>query len=188
MKLTKTTIPGCYILEQEVHADARGAFVKVFRKSFFREHGLECDFSEQYYSESKKDVIRGMHFQTPPSDHAKLVTIIEGIVIDVILDIRKRSPAYGKFEAFELSRENGKSIYIPRGCAHGFCTMSEQAIAFYMVSSEYDPKCDKGIAYNSFGYNWPPRAPIISPRDATFDEFHTFATPFVNDLQSGFQL
>lgn len=179
MKLTATTIPGCFILEQDIHADNRGAFVKVFRKSFFEGHGLEYAFTEQYYSESNRNVIRGMHFQTPPSDHAKLVTVIQGTIIDVILDIRKGSPTYGKHEAFELSRENGKSIYIPRGCAHGFCSMSEQAIAFYMVSSEYDPANDRGIAYDSFGFKWPITTPVISDRDQAFKPLKDFRSPFV---------
>lgn len=178
MQITNTTIPGCFILEQETHADRRGAFVKMFRKSFFEKHGLEHTFTEQYYSESRKNVIRGMHFQTPPADHAKLVTVIQGTIIDVILDIRKSSPMFGKYQAFELSRENGKSIYIPRGCAHGFCTTSEQAIAFYMVSSEYDPEHDSGIAYNSFGYTWPINEPIVSGRDLTFKDLNSFISPF----------
>jgi len=178
MNFIKTTIPDCFIVQQDIHTDTRGAFVKMFRKSFFDEHHLETAFTEQYYTESTKGVVRGMHFQTPPQDHAKLVTIIQGTVIDVILDIRKGSPTFGRHEAFELSRENGKSIYIPRGCAHGFCAMTDHATTFYMVSSEYDPRHDTGIAFNSFGYKWPFERPIQSGRDTSFKPLAEFDSPF----------
>lgn len=178
MNFVNTTITGCYILEQDIHADKRGAFVKMFRKSLFEQHNLEYNFTEQYYSESKQNVIRGMHFQKPPADHAKLVTVIQGTILDVILDIRKGSPSYGKYEAFELSRSNGKSIYIPRGCAHGFCALSDFATAFYMVSSEYSPENDCGISYDSFGFTWPTTQPIVSGRDTTFPSFQDFTSPF----------
>lgn len=178
MKFTETPIPGCYIIDQDVHTDTRGAFVKMFQTSAFQQHNLEHGFTEQYYTESHKGVIRGMHFQKPPADHAKLVTVIQGTIIDVILDIRKDSPMYGKYAAFELSRDNGKSIYIPRGCAHGFCTMSDLAIAFYMVSSEYSPENDCGIAYDSFGYDWPISKPNTSARDAMFPSLKNFLSPF----------
>lgn len=178
MKLTPTDLGGVFILEQDVHKDCRGAFVKMFQRSFFAGHGLEGDFPENYYTRSHEDVIRGMHFQSPPADHAKLVTVIQGTIIDVILDIRRESPTYGKFIEIELSRENRRSIYIPRGCAHGFGTLSEIAIAYYMVSSEYSPAHDCGILYSSFGYEWPIPNPIMSERDKSFPLFAQFRSPF----------
>jgi dTDP-4-dehydrorhamnose 3,5-epimerase len=178
MKLTPTSLGGVYIIEQDVHKDSRGAFVKMFQRSFFAKYGLEGDYSENYYTRSHEDVIRGMHFQAPPADHAKLVTVIQGTIIDVILDIRKASPTYGKFIEIELSRENRRSIYIPRGCAHGFGTLSETAIAYYMVSSEYDAAHDAGIRYDSFGYDWPIPNPIMSDRDKSFLPFSSFRSPF----------
>ena len=178
MKCVKTKIPGVYIIEQDQSKDLRGSFVKMFQSSFFKDNNLESNFNESYYTKSKEDVIRGMHFQSPPHDHAKLVTVIQGTILDVILDIRPSSPSYNKFIEVELSRENRKSIYIPRGCAHGFGVLSENAIAFYMVSSEYNPKHDKGIKYNSFGYDWIIKDPIISERDSNFMNFSEFKTPF----------
>ena len=178
MNLLKTSLPGVYVLEQSVFKDRRGAFVKIFQKSFFGEHGLETDFTENYYTRSHEDVVRGMHFQTPPYDHAKLVTVIHGTILDVVLDLRKASPTFGKCETFELSRENRKSIYIPRGCAHGFAALSELSIAYYMVSSEYDPEHDCGIRWDSFGFKWPVPEPIISDRDKSFPRFDEFNSPF----------
>ena len=178
MKINETALSGVFILEQSVFKDPRGAFVKIFQESFFKERGLECDFKENYYTRSKEDVIRGMHFQTPPYDHAKLVTVIHGTILDVILDLRKGSPTFGQYETFELSRENRKSIYIPRGFAHGFTVLGESAIAYYMVTSEYNAEHDCGIRYDSFGLDWPVVNPIVSDRDKAFPAFSEFKSPF----------
>jgi dTDP-4-dehydrorhamnose 3,5-epimerase len=134
MKFENTRIDGAYIIEHDIHKDSRGSFVKTFHKKEFLERGIEWNFCESYYTRSKEDVIRGMHFQTPPHDHAKLVTIILGTVVDVILDLRKSSPSFGEHIAVELSRENRKSIYIPRGCAHGFSVLGESAIVYYKIT------------------------------------------------------
>jgi dTDP-4-dehydrorhamnose 3,5-epimerase len=178
MKINSTVISGVYIIEQDVHKDKRGSFVKTFQRNFFLTHGMECDFSENYYTKSREDVIRGMHFQIPPHDHAKLVTVIQGTIIHVILDIRRGSLTYGQHVAIELSRENRRSIYIPRGCAHGFGTLSDTAIAYYMVTSEYAPEHDVGIRYDSFGYRWPIATPILSERDLAHPALSDYETPF----------
>ena len=119
-----------------------------------------------------------MHFQIPPRDHAKLVTVIQGTIIDVILDIRKNSPTFGRHVEIELSRENRRSIYIARGLAHGFGTLSDSAIAYYMVTSEYSPEHDRGIRFDSFGYRWPISTPIVSDRDLSHVPFDQFVSPF----------
>jgi dTDP-4-dehydrorhamnose 3,5-epimerase len=178
MNIKATAISDVYILEQDVHKDIRGSFVKTFQRGFFTALGLECDFVESYYTRSREDVIRGMHFQTPNQDHAKLVTVIQGTIIDVILDIRRLSPTYGQHVEIELSRENRRSIYIPRGCAHGFGTLSDTAIAYYMVTSEYAPTHDAGIHYASFGYCWPIANPIVSERDRAHPRLSDYTTPF----------
>jgi dTDP-4-dehydrorhamnose 3,5-epimerase len=178
MQLIATKLEGVYIIEQDVFKDKRGAFVKTFQCSLFTSYGLECDFCENYYTKSREDVIRGMHFQIPPQDHSKLVTIIQGTIIDVILDIRRSSPTFGQHFEIELSRENRRSIYIPRGCAHGFGTLSDTAIAYYMVTSEYSPEQDAGIRYDSFGYRWPIATPIMSDRDLAHPVFSDYVTPF----------
>ena len=178
MKVTPTVLQGVFVVEQDVFKDKRGAFVKTFQRSFFTSHGLECDFCENYYTKSHEDVIRGMHFQTPPHDHAKLVTVIQGTIVDVILDIRRASPTYGQHVEIELSRENRRSIYIAKGLAHGFGTLSDSAIAYYMVTSEYAPEHDKGIRFDSFGCPWPITSPIVSDRDLAHVPFDQFVSPF----------
>lgn len=178
MKFEKTDLSGVFIIEHDVHKDARGAFVKTFHKEEFSKMGLECDFRESYYTRSKEDVIRGMHFQVPPHDHAKLVTIIHGTVADVILDLRRSSPTRGHHIAVELSRENRKSIYIPRGCAHGFSVLGESAIVYYMATSEHAPTHDKGVRFDSFGYDWKVGQPIVSERDMKFPTLEDFTEYF----------
>ena len=178
MNFKRTPIQDLFIIEQSFTQDSRGAFVKNFQESVFKENELEYDFRESYYTESYEKVIRGMHFQTLPYDHAKLITVISGTIIDVVLDIRKSSKTYGRHFEIELSRKNNKSLYIPRGLAHGFGVLSNLAIAYYLVTSEYNPKYDKGILFNSFGFSWPIDKPIISERDSGFTVFNDFQSPF----------
>ena len=178
MRLNETPLPGVYIVEQIISKDSRGAFVKNFQSSQFQRYGLECSFKESYYTKSREDVIRGMHFQTPPHDHAKFITVISGTIIDVVLDLRESSKTYGTYFQIELSRENRKSLYIPRGVAHGFGVLSDSAIAYYQVTSEYAPEHDEGIHFNSFGFSWPIADPIISDRDNMLSSFEKFNSPF----------
>ena len=178
MEFNETTIEGVFIVEQTISKDSRGAFVKNFQTSLFEKHKLECDFKESYYTKSHEDVIRGMHFQTPPYDHAKFITVISGTIIDVVLDIRKSSKTYGSYFSIELSRENRKSLYIPRGIAHGFGVLSDIAIAYYQVTSEHNLEHDKGVYFGSFGFSWPIATPIVSDRDSAFPPFNDLKTPF----------
>lgn len=174
----KTPIHDVYVIEQTVTKDNRGSFVKNFQRSLFEEHDLECDFKESYYTKSHEGVIRGMHFQIPPHDHAKLITVISGTIIDVVLDIRKSSKTYGRHFEIELSGENRKSLYIPSGFAHGFGVLSDVAIACYQVTSEHKPDHDKGILFDSFGFSWPISNPALSERDSAFPAFIDFESPF----------
>ncbi|MBX3721890.1 MAG: dTDP-4-dehydrorhamnose 3,5-epimerase [Turneriella sp.] len=178
MKFTGTSISGLFVVEQNVAKDHRGAFVKNFRQDEFQAAGLESNFQETYYTKSREDVIRGMHFQSPPHDHAKLITVIQGTIIDVVLDIRRSSGTYGQHFAIELSRENRKSLYIPRGLAHGFGVLSDSAIAYYQVTSVHNPQHDLGIRYSSFGYEWPIVEPILSERDKAFPALKDYHSPF----------
>lgn len=174
MKFTESSIGGVLIIEQDAHNDLRGSLVKNYHRGEFEQAGLECDFKESYYTSSKKDVIRGMHFQVNPHDHCKLVTVIQGTIVDLILDLRKNSPTFKQYVAIELSRENRKSIYIPRGCAHGFGVLSNNAIAFYMTTTQYAPHHDRGIRFDSFGYDWKINNPILSDRDKNFKHLLEF--------------
>lgn len=181
MKLIKTKISGCFELQHNVFDDARGRFVKIFNQDDFENSGLEIRFTEQYYSVSKKNVIRGMHFQLPPHDHAKLVCCVQGVVFDAVIDLRIGSPTYGHAETFELTADKANSIYIPKGMAHGFCTLSDEAILMYNVSSVYSAECDSGILWNSAGIVWPNLDPILSVRDQNFSELDQFMSPFKYD-------
>ena len=144
----------------------------------FAAHGLETKFTEEYYSVSHKNVVRGMHFQLPPMDHVKMVYCVEGEVMDAVVDLRVGSPTYGQYVLFELSAEKANSIYIPKGMAHGFCAMSEQAIMVYKVSTSYSPANDAGILWNSVGIPWPSSKVIMSARDESFLPLDKFASPF----------
>ncbi len=118
-----------------------------------------------------------MHFQIPPHDHYKLVYVTKGKILDVILDIRSTSPSFGMSISFELN-EAGDSVLIPKGCAHGFMALSDEATVVYNVSSVYNSEADKGIKWNSFGFDWPVVEPVISDRDNNFILFSDFISPF----------
>lgn len=177
--LTPSPIDGCYEIQPRVMEDARGRFVKVFHEGAFGELGLETRFAEEYYSVSHRGVVRGMHFQLPPADHAKVVYCVQGEVFDVVLDLRVGSPTYGKTATFHLSSEQGNYVYIPSGMAHGFCATSESATLVYKVTSVYTPACDTGVRWNSIGVEWPAQAPLVSDRDAGLVSFADFVSPFV---------
>lgn len=179
-----TQIPGCYEIQPRVVDDARGRFVKVFHRHAFAELGLEVNFAEEYYSVSRQEVIRGMHFQTPPMDHAKMVYCVQGDVFDAVVDLRLGSPSYGQTATFKLSAETGNYIYIPKGLAHGFCVTSESATLVYKVSSVYSPENDTGILWNSIGITWPSRTPVLSDRDRGFIPLADFNSCFLYDKSS----
>lgn len=178
MEFSKTKISGLYLIKPKKFEDIRGKFIKTFHKETFEAHGLNVDFVESYYSVSKKDVIRGMHFQIPPHDHEKLIYVPFGSIMDVILDIRKGSPTYGQYVTQTLSAENGYMFYIPKGCAHGFLSLEDNANVTYMQTSMYAGDHDEGILYDSFGLDWNVLFPKISKRDGSFIEFKNFISPF----------
>lgn len=181
MDFRSVVIPGCYEIVPPVHSDRRGYFVKPFVMESFAIRGLEHDFAEQYYSSSRAQVTRGMHFQIPPHDHAKLVYCVHGTVLDVILDLRRGSPTFGQHTSVTLSANIGNAIFLPRGLAHGFCVLESPAILVYNVTSAYCAAADAGIRWDSFGMQWPWRDPIISARDAAFPPLEQFDTPFQYD-------
>lgn len=170
-------LPGVRVIENFLNTDKRGHFVKTFHASKFRDSGFTDLFRESYYSESYKDVIRGMHFQKPPFEHEKLVYVTKGKILDVILDLRTNLNTYGQYITVELG-EFGSSIYIPKGLAHGFLVLSDTSTVVYNVTTEYNKNADTGIRWDSFGFEWPVKKPIISDRDSEFDEFEKFISPF----------
>lgn len=178
MEITELSLPGCYRLGTRVVTDGRGRFVKPFQASEFAAHGLRADFTEQYYSTSCAGVIRGMHYQRPPHEHAKLVYCASGAVRDVLLDLRKNSPSYGRYAVLELEALEGGTVYIAAGVAHGFTAMEDASLVVYNVTSEYAPEHDEGVRWDSFGYDWAVAVPVISARDRCFTPLNDFNSPF----------
>ena len=178
MQIKKTKMPGCYEIFPIIFKDQRGLFVKIFNEKFFAENNLCFEYAEDFYTFSVKGVLRGLHFQIPPSDYIKLVSCVSGEIIDVLVDLRIGSPTYGQFELFNLNSEKGNILYIPSGLAHGFYVVSDNAIVTYKVSNLYIPKDDEGILWNSLKIPWPNKKPIISERDKNFLPFSDFKSPF----------
>ncbi len=171
-------ISGCYEIFPTIHEDQRGRFVKIFQRDVFAEHGLQLDLAEEYYSESVRGVLRGLHFQTPPMDHVKLVYCMVGEAFDVVVDLRAGSPTYGQFATFTLTAQRGNAVYLPAGLAHGFCVTSDRATLVYKVSSVHAPLHDAGILWSSAGIPWPETQPILSARDLGFPTLQAYQTPF----------
>ncbi|RYD56198.1 MAG: dTDP-4-keto-6-deoxy-D-glucose epimerase [Sphingobacteriales bacterium] len=171
-------LPDARVIDLPAFFDARGSFVKTFHDTILKEAGIDFTLRESYFSLSNKDVIRGMHFQMPPHQHAKIVFCPQGAILDVIVDLRKDSPTYGQHYEQELSAENHKAYYIPEGFAHGFKALTDNAITYYLVSSEYNQPSDTGIRYDSIGFDWGVQQPIISVRDLSFPAIQAFDSPF----------
>ncbi len=179
MQFKSTELDGLYEIILPRFTDDRGSFTRTFATPFFEEAIWYVPvWRETFYSISKKNVIRGMHFQIPPSDQDKLVYVISGVIDDVVLDIRKNSPTYGKYIVRELSFENQKALFIPKWFAHGFLSKNENSIVAYMVSESWDPACDVGICFDSFGYDWWILDPIVSDKDKKHSSLSEFTSPF----------
>jgi len=171
-------IDKAYLFTMPSSQDSRGAFIKSFNETALRETGIDFTLRESYFSFSKKDVIRGMHFQLPPHQHSKIVFCQAGAILDVIVDLRKESPTCGKYLTHELSDKNHKALFIPEGFAHGFKALTDDALTYYLVSSEYNKAHDTGIRYDSIGFDWDAKEPIISARDLSFVALKDFESPF----------
>jgi len=154
----KTEIPEVIIIKPKIFSDNRGFFMETYKKSDFEKAGIDTDFIQDNHSKSIKGVLRGLHYQKEPFAQGKLVRCIKGKIFDVAVDIRKNSPTFGKWVGFELSEENRLMLWIPKGFAHGFLTLSEEAEIIYKVSGgEYSPQHDAGIIWNDPDINikWP---------------------------------
>ncbi|KIM07798.1 MAG: dTDP-4-dehydrorhamnose 3,5-epimerase [Sulfurovum sp. FS06-10] len=181
MTFTRTIIPDVIICQPLVHGDERGYFVETFRVDKLEDFlGYKINFLQDNESKSSYGVLRGLHYQLEPFSQTKLVRVIQGTILDVAVDIRKNSPTFGLHVSVELSGENKKQILVPKGFAHGFVVLSEEAIVAYKVDNYYAPQCDRGIAYNdaTLGINWvvPTEKLKISQKDTQhpFFEFSEF--------------
>lgn len=178
-QILSTTIKDVYELLSDLMCDNRGFFLKTFTHSYFEANKLNTEWKEEYFSMSHINVLRGMHFQVPPYSVEKLVTCLSGSVLDVVVDLRSKSPTYLKVYSTILDSKSPKSIYIPKGCAHGFLSLAENSLLHYKVSEEYNPIHDKGILWSTIDYNWPIlNGLIISDRDKFHPSLDSFDNPF----------
>jgi dTDP-4-dehydrorhamnose 3,5-epimerase len=163
-------IPEVILIQPKFFLDKRGFFMETYKQSLFVEFGIKEKFVQENHSRSKKSVLRGLHYQKNPKAQAKLVRCISGKIFDVAVDIRKKSPTYGNWVGVILSEQNKKEIFIPKGFAHGFCVLSEQAEIVYKASNEYSLKHERGIIWNDPKINikWPTKKPIVSKKDSKF--------------------
>jgi dTDP-4-dehydrorhamnose 3,5-epimerase len=160
------------------HRDARGLFIKAVHAPSFAVHGLRSDFCETFYTVSGENVLRGMHFQLPPADHAKLVYCLNGTATDVSLDLRRGSPTFGRFAVVELSAEKRNGMYLSKGIAHGFHVIQAPAVMVYHVTSVHAPSLESGVRWDSFGAVWQTQSPLLSPRDSALPRMEDLRTPF----------
>ncbi len=179
MKITELEIAGCFVIEPREFTDERGNFVKVFHQDLFREQQLDFVVREEFFSYSKKGVIRGLHFQTPPHAHNKLVYCPQGEVLDFFVDLRKSSATYGQSLQMRLSQQNNKVLYLPIGIAHGFVSLSEDSLMVYKTDCVYEPSHDTGILWDCVTLEVSIDDPMISARDAALPSFSDFESPFV---------
>ena len=169
MEYLETKIKGVFIIEPKVFQDARGYFMEAWKQAEFDEHVGPTVFIQDNESKSSYGVLRGLHYQKGDASQAKLVRVIKGKVLDVAVDIRKSSPTFGQHVMVELSEENKRQFFIPRGFAHGFLVLSDEAIFTYKVDNPYAPQCDAGIRWNDpdLGIEWPidPAKVLTSEKD-----------------------
>jgi dTDP-4-dehydrorhamnose 3,5-epimerase len=180
MEIIQEPMPGLWLLKPRVFADHRGHFYESYRADFFRQAGLNIDFVQDNQSLSNKGIVRGLHYQAPPHAQDKLVRVVSGAVLDVVVDIRKQSPTFGKTFAVELTAENFLMLFIPKGFAHGFATLSDHTIFQYKCSDYYAPSAEGGILWNSssLGIDWGFDNPVLSEKDTGHVDFEFFNSPF----------
>ncbi|WP_266157769.1 dTDP-4-dehydrorhamnose 3,5-epimerase [Dyella silvatica] len=166
MKVIETSLPGALILEPQVFGDARGFFYESYSKAKFLEAGITAEFVQSNVSRSAKGVLRGLHYQWP-NPQGKLVSVLEGEVFDVAVDVRRGSPHFGKWAGVMLSAENKRHFWVPEGFAHGFCVLSDFATFTYQCTALYDREADAGVRWNdaAIGIDWPLSHPLLSDKD-----------------------
>jgi dTDP-4-dehydrorhamnose 3,5-epimerase len=175
MKILQTDLPGCLVLEPQVFGDARGYFYESFNRDKLAAAGLHLEFAQGNVSSSSRGVLRGLHYQWP-KPQGKLVSVLEGEVWDVAVDIRRGSPHYGRWTAAVLSAQNNRHFWIPEGFAHGFVVLSEQAVFHYLCTTAYKREDDAGVRWNDarLAIDWPVAEPLLSDKDA--------ALPFLDEI------
>jgi dTDP-4-dehydrorhamnose 3,5-epimerase len=160
-------IPGLVLVEPKLFGDQRGGFAELYKESDFVEHGIVQHFVQDNWSLSVKDVVRGLHMQVAPRAQAKLVSVARGEIYDVAVDLREDSPTYKQWFGVTLTAAGHRMLYVPEGCAHGFCALTDEVEVAYKVTAEYDPALEIGIAWDDpeIGVKWPVQTPVLSERD-----------------------
>ncbi len=163
----KTRLPDIVLIEPKIFIDERGFFSELYKESEFKANGINGAFLQVNRSMSKKNVLRGLHYQMDPKAQDKLVFVLKGEIFDVVVDIRKGSPSFGHWVAERLSAENRHMLFIPAGFAHGYCVLSDEAEFVYYCSREYAPELERNIIWNDpvINIDWPIKDPVLSPRD-----------------------
>jgi len=161
MELIETPFDDCFLIKNNIIEDKRGFLLKTYNKDFFIKSKLESNYTESLYTVTHKNIIRGMHYQ----NNCKLVYVTKGIILDVVVCINKQSKEFGKYFSILLSADNDLSLYIGKDYAHGFKCLEDNTITNYLLSTTYNSKDDKGIRYDSFGFGWNIKNPIVSDKD-----------------------
>ncbi|MEX3620177.1 dTDP-4-dehydrorhamnose 3,5-epimerase [Paenibacillus glucanolyticus] len=168
MKVTPLKLRGATLMEPVVHGDSRGFFMESYNDSLFKQHGIAYNFIQDNQSLSAEaGVLRGLHYQLNPKAQTKLIRVLTGAIYDVIVDIRKTSPTFGQWVGVILSEHNHRQLLVPKGFAHGFCTLVPNTQVLYKVDEYYSPENDRGILWNdpALGIDWPMSNPILSDKD-----------------------
>lgn len=168
-RFERLEIPDVILVRAQRFADARGFSMEIYKRSQFAAQTIPHLFVQDNYSHSVRGVLRGLHYQKQPKAQGKLVSVIRGEIFDVSVDIRRRSPTYGRWVGVVLSGTNARMLYVPVGFAHGFCVLSDEAGVVYKVTEEYAPDLDRGIIWNDpdLAIAWPVQNPVVSERDAS---------------------
>lgn len=188
MELQPLKCPGVYLVRPAVRGDDRGHFVRTWDEAIFADFGLSRPWVQENQSYNRQaGIIRGLHFQLPPHAETKLVRCAYGAVLDVFVDLRKGSPTYGQHEAVELAAETAHILYLPKGFAHGYCTLSRESLVQYKVDACYAPKAEGGLRWDdpALAISWPITQPLLSPKDAKWADFAEFDSPFIFDRAAG---
>ncbi|MFA6923644.1 MAG: dTDP-4-dehydrorhamnose 3,5-epimerase [Bacteroidales bacterium] len=180
MKIIKTFISDLLIIEPDVFQDDRGYFFESYNEEVFNKNGIKYKFVQDNESKSQKNVIRGLHFQIPPHEQAKLIRVIKGKVMDVVVDIRKKSHTYGKYFSIELSEENKTMLLVPSGFAHGFATLKDKTVFSYKCSNFYNKDSERCILWNDPDLNikWNINNPVLSEKDKKGLKFKDYISLF----------
>lgn len=168
MKVTPLQLKDCYILEPDVYGDRRGYFMESYNKDILEKRGIKLNFVQDNQSLSAEPgVLRGLHYQLNPKAQTKLIRVLTGAIYDVIVDVRKSSPTFGQWVGVILSEHNHRQLLVPKGFAHGFCTLVPNTQVLYKVDEYYSPENDRGILWNdpALGIDWPTSRPILSDKD-----------------------